>query len=193
MHLRVWATMGRDARRHDDQAAFIIFDCYWKRWLKTRASGRNAAPVHWISWLRIRSGIGLTMTFSLKSQHWWGTFSEHRRSCMHFIGVCQSIITWWMKQKLYSEFVENCDFDKTLCWWFLLERNLEQIIPDSYFKGKLPLWSPYILHLFLVCLYKDKQKMMHGKDFQDFFLNYTVNKWIVAYETNIHLSTGCGR
>lgn len=64
-------------------------------------------------------------------------FSEHRRSCMHFIGVCQSIITWWMKQKLYSEFVETVT---TLCAGDGV---------DQWFKGTPPPppparshWSP---------------------------------------------------
>lgn len=96
MHLIVWATMGHDARRHDDQAAlFYYLWLFLKRRMKTRASSRNATSAHWIyRQTEVLIWIGLTMTFSLKSQYWWSMFFEHRRSCMHFIGVCQSIITW---------------------------------------------------------------------------------------------------
>lgn len=71
----------------------IIFDCYWKDERKLEPAVVIAMSVHWIL-PSVWSESALRWHSVWKSQHWWSMFSEHRRSCMHFIGVCQSIITW---------------------------------------------------------------------------------------------------
>lgn len=69
MHLIVWATVGHDARRYDDQATLffkIVFDSYWKdEWKLEPAVVSDLCALilltEYLTW------IGLTMMFGLKS------------------------------------------------------------------------------------------------------------------------------
>lgn len=110
-----------------------------KRWMKTRASSRDC-DVCALNFTECLIWIGLTMTFSLKIT-----------ALVEYVFWTPSIMhaLYWSMSKYYHVVNEaktvqrvcgNCDFDKTLCWWFLFESNKEWIFTEliSYLKENPP-------------------------------------------------------
>lgn len=117
-----------------------------KRWMKTRASSRNSMsvqnlPTEYLIW------IGLTVTFSLKTLYWWNMFSEHRRSCMHFIGVMSKYHHVVNEAKTVQRVCGNCDYEKTWCWVIPVWKQLGTIFIEliCYLKENSPSGSLTLL------------------------------------------------
>ena len=76
-----------------------------------------------------------------KSRQWWSWVSEHRWSCMHFIGVRQSVIT--------CEWSKNCT---AILWKLWLRQDFVLVEVDfsesvNRLKEKTPLCPPQYRHI----------------------------------------------
>lgn len=103
----------------------VIFDCHWKdEWT---LSSLCTEPDRAFDPNRPYDDVN-----SQKSQQWWSLVSEHRWSCMHFIGVRQSVITCkWSK---------NCTAILWKLWlrqdFVLVEANFSELM--NHLKEKPP-------------------------------------------------------
>ncbi len=166
------------------QHFFYYLQLLLKRWMKSRASSRNAMSVHWIYRLSIWSESALQ----------WHSIWNHSTDGVCFLNTVDHACTLLEYVKVLSrgKWSKNCTAS---LWKLWLRQDFVLVIPvwkqpgtnftaDLLFKGKLPLWSPFIVNL-LHQIHPESRMLNHT----DKLLSETFPFWFFSSFRNALFST----